>query len=180
MQARKNGKAKIVMLCQHFQSPLQKEMLSLFDKIKGRRLEAAAGAVFLAVTLNYHSENGSRNLITLRQISSIIDVSVPKIASVLKSVEATMNQKPANNGAIMDVPSLVRTVLPRIELLDPFTGNDITERVTNMIEKIIQLVQRRSSRSFDPNFITLAAGYLAWQSCFYYQVHFNAAKVCPA
>ena len=168
------------MLCQHFNvtPSLQKEMLNLFARVVCRHLDAAAGGTFLSVIRRQESRD-IREQITLRQVSSILGISVPKIACTLKFVESLQNEneQPSNQSKIgenavgvYNVCGLVRSVLPQFELHDPFLPSvNITQRVLNLTEKTLQLVQRRSAKSIDPNFITIAAGYLAWQSCFFYQ-----------
>lgn len=150
---------------------VQKEMQSLLEKVKCRNLDAASGACFLSVVRRQQAREGRDDTITLRQVSSIIGVSVPKIAASLKYVESLLGKdEQPSNGAITNVCGIVRSVLPQFELQDPFvTGRNITQRVLKLTERIIQLVQRRTAKSGDPNYITIAAGFLAWQSCFFYQ-----------
>ena len=160
------------MLCQNFNvSPtLQQEVTSLFERVHCRNLDAASAAAFLAVIRGQQFSNDS-DQITLRQISSLVNIPLSKIASCLKYVENLLGEKEQrSNGAIVNTNSLVRSILPQLKLHDPFLpGVDITQRVLNLTERIIQLVQRRSNKNIEPNFVTIAASYLAWQSCFFYK-----------
>lgn len=147
---------------------LQKEMLGIFQNLKSRQLEAAAGAVFVTLARQASSQ-GLKPKMTLHQVSSIIDVSIHKIALAMKLLKKQEIVNQMGNGAITDPPDVIRAVLPDFPLRDPISGSDIKNKVTTLAGKIIQLIQRRSSQSLDPNCLTLAASHLAFQSCCYQQ-----------
>jgi hypothetical protein len=147
-------------------------MLNIFSKYQGRNLDVGAGASFLTVVRNDQSQQDEGELITLRQVASFLDVPLGKLSAAMKSVQKLVNHQVVNkptSGAMTNVPGLLRSIFSDCHFLDPFTNTDATSRVLNVAEKIIQLVQSRSSQHWDPNFTAMAAGCLAWQSCFFYQ-----------
>lgn len=154
---------------------LKKEMEALFEKIKHRHLDVSVGAVFLSVVRHHMRHNpGEGRQITMRQVSSFLGISVPKIARCLKYVDRCLETSDhPTNGAITRAESIVGSVLPQVELYDPLMPNEIiTSRVQKLTEKIIQLFQRYSAKNMDPYVLTNSAGLMAWKSCFYYnQTH---------
>lgn len=137
-----------------------------------RQQKAIAGGIFLAYMRDHQEQDSSMNIPTLRQVSIILGTPMSKIATALKQLQGLLeaNSYRKSSGAITNIDSLVKTVLPEIVLSDPFVPEvDITDRVLSLAGKIIALVQRKSTHSLEPNLVTIAAHFLAWQSCFYYQ-----------
>lgn len=173
-QGRKKGKQIIEILTSHFStsSVLKKEILSRFEKMSSRNLEASAAAAFLLVIRNHHSEDSSRGVLTLRQVASVAGLPLTSIGRALKQLETSPAVNPSS-GFISNIHSLIKTILPHFELFDPFTGENITKRVMNLAKSVVELDQIRSKRSKDPNFVAIAACYVAWQSCYFYQQRYH-------
>lgn len=67
------------------------------------------------------------------------------------------------------------SVLPKLKVQDPFLPSvEISERVYNITDNIVAVFRRRTKQSFDRRIITIAAGFLAWQSCHYFDKNFNS------
>ena len=162
----------IQRLCSNFCTPslLKKETFSQFEKMKSRKLDAAAAAAFLFVVRLHHSENSAQGVLTLRQVATVAGLPIKDIAASLKLIK---HSETTNCGSITNISSLMKSVLPQFELFDPFTCENITKRVLNLTERIVELVQMRSTKNVDPNFITVAACLLSWQSCFFYQREYH-------
>lgn len=155
---------------------MREEMEEIFQKVYCRGLEAAAGAVFLMVTRLHYTEQDLSRKLTLKQISNFTEVSMPQIGKAMKAVEKVMGGQ-RGNGAITKATDAVRYLLPdALQFVDPFTGEDATERVKMLTAAIIEFIGKLTNQSLQPSNITLAAGCLAWQSCFFYQV--NAWLMC--
>lgn len=149
-------------------------MFNLFERVKYRKLDIACGAIFLSVVRRQQARENTGEQITMRQVSAIVSVPISKIASCLKYVESLLDDR-LSSGGITDAGGIVRSVLPKSVLHDPFLADvDITNRVLQLTEKIIQLIMRRTSKSIEPTYTTIAACYLAWQSCFFYQKKYHA------
>ena len=140
--------------------------------MNGRNLEASAAAAFLLAVRNYHSEDSSRGVLTLRQVASVAGLSLASIGRALKQLETPTTVTPSS-GFITNIHSLIKTILPRFELFDPFTGKDVSKRVIDLAESVVELDQLRSKKSKDPNFFVIAACFVAWQSCFFYQQKYH-------
>ncbi|KAI9563172.1 hypothetical protein GHT06_010630 [Daphnia sinensis] len=109
----------------------------------------------------------------LKKVEQYLKDKMPESAN--RSTSASDDDQPSSvNDAGPDISSRVRSVLPNLKVEDPFMPTkDITERVYNTTTKIVRVFERRTKRSYDPRIITIAAGYLAWQSCHYYDKDHN-------
>ena len=148
-------------------------MLGIFKGLTQRPLEATAAALFVTVARQASSRDGGTLNVSLQKVSSIIDIGIPKIALMMKILQKKKIVDQLGTGAITDVSGAIRAALPDFELRDPVSGADINDQVISLTGKIIQLIQRRSSSSMHPNFLTLAASHLAYKSCCYQQVSFR-------
>ena len=188
MQARKEAANIVEQLCAAFgqSANSKKDMLQIFDKYRCRNLKVGAVAVFLAFVRRDQASRKDGEVVTLRQVASFAGVPLGKVAAALKSVPLVAERKfltkqepegeeegeeefKPTGGAMTNIPGLVRCVYSSYHFADPFTGLDMTSRVLRTTEQILELIQRHSSRSWEPNYTCLAAGCLAWQSTFFYQ-----------
>ncbi|XP_046443538.1 uncharacterized protein LOC124193715 [Daphnia pulex] len=163
-------------------------MLDIFQDLKGRRnLTTAAAAVFIFV---YRKEKG----ISIKQIAPVLNVTPPvthyQLGATLKKLERYLKELPeppqltnkstttCEAGSSRSIPVVLhhaRSVLPSLRIHDPFKSSvEITERVYNITNNIVSIFDRRTKQSFDRRIITIAAGFLAWQSCHYYDKNFNS------
>ncbi|XP_057367150.1 uncharacterized protein LOC130688203 [Daphnia carinata] len=187
-KGRQDGKTVIQTLCQNFNAgSLEKEILNVFRKLYAwRNLPAVAAAVFITVYRMRHP-------ISIKQVLPVLDrpISLQCIGDALKKIEQYLKDKmpesvhtstsasgedlpSSGNDAGLDIVSRVRSVLPNLKVEDPFKPTeDITQRVYNTTAKIVRIFERRTKRSYDPRLMTIAAGYLAWQSCHYYDKDHN-------
>ena len=140
--------------------------------MKSRNLEASAAAAFLLVVRNHHSEDSSRGVLTLRQVASVAGLPLSSIGKALKQLETPVMDVPSS-GSISNIQSLIKTILPQFELFDPFTGEDITRRVVKLAQSVVELYELRTKKSKDPNFVAIAACFVAWQSCCFYQRRYH-------
>lgn len=183
--------AAIQTLCQIFNaSHLENNMLEIFKQLKSwRNLTSVAAAVFVSVYRVNHP-------ISIKQILPVLNVTPPVTKSLLgtavKKVDAyckeSLSAQPANKSTTTSqeeqpstsaVPEIgkhaARFVLSNLRVQDPFMPTEeITERVYNITNKIVQVFERRTKKSFDRRMITIAAGFLAWQSCHYYDKKYNS------
>lgn len=188
-KGREDGKTVIKTLCQNFNAgSLEKEIFTVFKNFGSwRNLTAVAAAVFITIYRMRHP-------ISIKQVLPVLDppISLHCIGEALKKVEQYLKDKmpesantPTTSASDEDQPnsvsdagpdiaSRVRSVLPNLKVEDPFMPTeDITERIYNTTAKIVRIFERRTKRSYDPRIITIAAGYLAWQSCHYYDKDHN-------
>lgn len=129
--------------------------------------------------------------ISIKQILPVLDppISLQCMGEALKKIEKYLKNKvpestvstsdeelpSSSNDADPDIASRVRSVLPNLKVEDPFMlTEDITERIYNTTAQIVKIFERRTKRSFDPRVTIIAAGYLAWQSCHYYDRNHNS------
>jgi len=164
-------------------------MLNIFKRLRAwRNLTSVAAAVFISV---YRMEHP----ISIKQILPVLDVTPPvtmfSIGVAVKrvdryrrdmlaapsqlSTESTATWEAGSTCTVSVISKHARSILPNLKVQDPFMSNvEITERVYNITNKIVQIFERRTKRSFDRRIITIAAGFLAWQSCHYYDKHYNS------
>lgn len=143
-----------------------------------RQHEAVTGAIFLAYLREQQEQDGSTIKPTLRQVSGVLGIRISKLAAAMKQLQPFLqvNNYSKSSGAITSVAGLVKTILPTVVLHDPFMPEvDVTDRVTSLTEKIISLVQRKTTHSVEPNLIAISAHFLAWQSCFFYQIAYHGS-----
>ena len=162
------------MLWQHFvTSPvIKKEILATFEGVVCRNLDAAAAALFLLKIRDRQTEDSLSLVITIRQVASVVGLPIKSIGMALKRITDSVKIE-RGTGSISNIPSLVRSVLPQFELLDPFTGIDCSKRVRGLTEQIVQIIQKQSTHNIEPNFIIVAACFVAWKSCFLYQKEYH-------
>lgn len=168
---------------------LEKEMLDIFKHLKAwRNLTSVAAAVFISV---YRREQP----ISIKQILPVLNVTPPVTMSLLGiavkrvdkyrreklpapsqlSDESTTLESGSSTCTIPEINKHARSVLPNLKVQDPFmTSVEITERVYNITNKIVKIFERRTKQSFDRRILTIAAGFLAWQSCHYYDKRYNS------
>ena len=156
-----------------------------------RNLPTVAAAVFLVVYRRKHP-------ISLKQVLPHIEPAVSftefgrAVKKVYKHQEKTTVLRPdkfnnesttvttqydeqPSTSTIHDISKPAFTHLGNLKVHDPFMPSvEITERVRNITDKIFQIYVRRIKKSFDPRIVTIAAGFLAWQSCHYYDKNHNS------
>ncbi|EFX84435.1 hypothetical protein DAPPUDRAFT_238750 [Daphnia pulex] len=186
---REEGVDTIETLCRAFNAEhLKNHMLDIFQDLKGRRnLTTAAAAVFIFV---YRKEKD----ISIKQIAPVLNVTPPvthyQLGATLKKLERYLKELPeppqltnkstttCEAGSSRSIPVVLhhaRSVLPSLRIHDPFKSSvEITERVYNITNNIVSIFDRRTKQSFDRRIITIAAGFLAWQSCHYHHENFNS------
>jgi hypothetical protein len=188
---REVGVDAIETLCREFSAGhLEKEMMETFMLLKERtNLTAVAAAVFILV---YRRKCQP---ISIKQVLPVLNVSPPvtlyKLGAILKkverhlkgnfpalpqpSLESTRTSEAGSSSSIPVVFHHARSVLPKLKVQDPFLPSvEISERVYNITDNIVAVFERRTKQSFDRRIITIAAGFLAWQSCHYYDKNFNS------
>jgi len=173
-KARKKGIDNLTRLCLNFGIPssLKNEMLELFKRFKSRNLEVGSGGVFLFVVRSSQMHKEGGELVTMRQVANFLDVPLSKLSSAFKSVEKLAKEKFINvpsRETLFNTAGLIRCIFRKCQFSDPFTGSDATPRVLDLVEKTIGLLHSHSSQHWEPNATALAAGCLAWQSCFFYR-----------
>ncbi len=119
-----------------------------------------------------------------------LPVTLHQIGSILKKVERYLRELPAppqltnestptcEAGSSSSIPEILhhaRSVLPSLKIQDPFMWSvEITERVYNITNNIVSIFELRTKQSVERRIITIAAGFLAWNSCHYHDKKYNS------
>jgi hypothetical protein len=146
-------------------------------------LSAVAAACFLSVIEDVSQTKEHVKKITRQQVSEMTaniselpKIEVCDIIDALKKLEKIGLHTPKAEREVlsveeqaMDFEGQVRSILAPLkdQLQDPFTGEDVFEQIFKLTLDIVTLVENRSIFQTEPNFITMAAAHLAWQSMFF-------------
>ena len=187
----KQSKKVIQVLCTAFNIPkrlqtLMEEKLEVARTKKVRYLSAVAAAFFLSVIDGVSQTKQHVKKITRQQVSEITanisdmpKIEVCDIIDALRKLEKIGLHTPKAEQDVLsveeqniDFQGKVRSILAPLkdQLQDPFTGEDVFEQIFKLTLDIVTLVENRSIFQTEPNFITMAAAHLAWQSMFFNRV----------